>query len=148
MCTILRSAGAHRLELGGLAGCGHPRRRPVGKRLDRGAASVPVAGCVDGDVQPWLVHAVENRSGKLLDRVDRLPALADREAELAAMERPDEGLGALPDRYGGLDLERVANELEVLLEPSAGLGELRVSQVLGLRGERRLPQAARRRPGR
>ena len=84
--TILRSLGAHRLELDLLAGLERPLGGAVGLALDHLAAALAVAGGVDPDA---LAVAAPAEGGPVADQlhgVDRLAAAADQQAEVLAVD--------------------------------------------------------------
>src|SRR5918994_3605155 len=86
----------HRLQLGAPL-LQRTLRGPNGHRLERGASPIAIAGRIDDDVLRTFGPAA-SRDGvrEVLDRVDRLPVLADQQAELRAAADDVDRLLVLP----------------------------------------------------
>jgi hypothetical protein len=78
------------------------------------ATPVTVAGRVDEDALPPLHPAEDDRGRQVLDRVDRLAALADHEPEVGAGQRGGELLLVLMDLDAHRSAERHAHAIEEL----------------------------------
>src|SRR3954452_1051809 len=135
----------HRLERHAFAARERLRRRSVGLLLERRPPPVPVAGSVDEDALALLRTSEDDRGGQVLDRVDRLAALADHQTEVGAGQGRLEGLLVLVDVDPPRAPERRTDPVEELAKPSRGrVGVLR--RPLGGRRDRsRARDHARRR---
>src|SRR5204863_414389 len=77
---------------------GRPRGAPHRQRGESRLPPGPVASGIDHDLLAIVaLPAPNDRVDQVLDRVDRLPVLADHESELAASDRGHERLVVLPD---------------------------------------------------
>jgi len=110
--------GAHRVHLDGLISAQRLLRRPIGTGRKRVPPSLPVPRRVDHN--PLAIPQAPERSlvGKQLQRVDRLPPLADQQpVVIAPHNRSSDPIVILDDLNVTVEVQLIENPLDKLPNP-------------------------------
>ena len=106
-------AGAHRLERDGAILAQRLVGGVVRHAHERLATALAVPARVDDHAACGAVPlAVDHARGKVLDRVDRLPVMADEEAQVVAVDRAGDRLTIVGDLDVAVEVERIDDPLE------------------------------------